>query len=268
MVAARVSRPFPLRSSAALILVAAFTLLAPNLARAATTIGPVPTDPGPEEQTQTISWPEGSLIFTIAGPAGQQLSAPESGTITSWQLYTGEVTSGASVQLRVLEHLSANEYKVVGSGPVQPIDAVSGAEAKKAALHRFEVSVPIATGQIVGVSLFRHSSILLPALPAVEEEGWEYGCLTCETGPLADGEAASANPIPHQWVALTAEIGGSAGGGGCVGTACPAPPVLAPAPIVPPVTVPSQIKKKCKKGKRLKHGHCVKKHKKKHRHHH
>lgn len=250
------------RSTAIAVAVTALALVAPGLGQAATILGPVPTNPGPESTIQAISWPDGSLIFTTAGPAGQQLTAPESGTITSWQLYTNEVSAESSVQLRIISHVAGQEYKVVGSGPVQPIDAISAAVAKKNALHTFQVSVPIAAGQMVGVTLFKKSSPGAEAsLPAVEGMGWGYACLTCGSGkPIADGESASAPTIPDQWVALTAEIGGGGGQGGCVGSLCAAPPAAGgPAPVVP-------AKKKCKKGKRLKHGKCVKKHNKKHRH--
>jgi hypothetical protein len=202
------------------------------------------------------------LIFTTAGPAGQQLAASESGTITSWQLYTNEVGAESSVQLRVLSHVAGQEYKVVGSGPVQPIEAISAAVAKKSALHTFQVSVPIIAGQMVGVTLFRNGSVGPEvSLPAVEGMGWEYACLNCKSGtPIADGESATVSTIPNQWVALTAEISGPGGQGGCVGSLCTGPlPGGGPAPGIP-------TKKKCKKGKRLKHGKCVKKHKKKHRH--
>ncbi len=237
--------------------------MAPGVAQASI-FGPVPTNPGPESSIQAIPWPDGSLIFTTAGPPGQQLTAPESGTITSWQLYTSEVSAESSVQLRVLSHITGQEYKVVGSGPVQPIDAVSAAVAKKNALHTFQVSVPIAAGQMVGVTLFKKNSPGAEAsLPAVAGMGWGYACLTCASGnPIADGESASAPTIPDQWVALTAEIGGAGGQGGCVGSLCAGPPPTGgPGP-----SAPAPAKKKCKKGKRLKHRKCVKKHKKKHRH--
>ncbi len=97
-------------------------LVVPATAQAATIVGPVPTNPGPESSTQAINWPNGSLIFTTMGPAGQQLTAPADGTITSWQLYTDAVGTESSVQLRVLAPLGGKEYKVIRSGPVQPIE--------------------------------------------------------------------------------------------------------------------------------------------------
>ena len=67
---------------------------------------------------------------------------------------------------------------------------------------------------------------------------------------------------------MTAEIDGEGGGTeppACVGSLCSAPTI--PSLTIPPLTLQSpqaQIKpKKCKKGKKLKHGKCVKKHKKK-----
>ncbi len=90
-------------------------------------------------------------------------------------------------------------------------------------------------------------------------------------GPLADGKSATVSPIPNQWVALTAEIDGERGGGEesgtqpptCIGNPCSLPTI--PSLTLPPLTLPSpmaaQPKKKCKKGKKLKHGKCVKKHK-------
>lgn len=242
--------------------------MAPAAAQAATAIGPVPTNPGPESSTQAINWPNGSVIFTTAGPAGQQLTAPADGTITSWRLYTDAVGTESSVQLRVLAPLGGKEYKVVRSGPVQPIDAVSSGVAKKNALHTFQVSVPISAGEMVGVDLFRSStSALLPALPAVEGQGWQYACLTCEAGPVADGGSAMAETIPNQWVAMTAEIDGEGGTEppACVGNLCSTPTI--PSLTIPPLALASpqaQPKpKKCKKGKKRKHGKCVKKHKKK-----
>lgn len=245
-------------------------LMAPAAAHGSTTIGPVPTNPGPESSIQAILWPDGSLIFTTAVPPGQQLTAPASGTITSWRLYTDAVGTESSVQLRVLAPLGGKEYKVVRSGPVQPIDAVSSGVAKKNALHVFQVSVPISAGEMVGVALFhKNASLLLPALPATEATGWQYGCLTCEAGPVADGGSATAQPIPNQWVAMTAEIDGEEGGGteppSCIGSLCSTPTI--PSPSIPPLTLQSpQSKpksKKCKKGKKRKHGKCVKKHRKK-----
>ncbi len=123
---------------------------------------------------------------------------------------------------------------------------------------------------MVGVALFRSStSPLEPALPAVEGLGWQYGCLTCEAGPVADGGSAMAQTVPNQWVAMTAEIDGEGGGTeppACVGSLCSAPTIpTIPSLALPPLALQSpqaQIKpKKCKKGKKLKHGKCVKKHK-------
>jgi len=158
---------------------------------------------------------------------------------------------------------------VIRSAPVQPIDAVSSGTAKKNALHTFQVSLPISAGELVGVALFRSStSALEPALPAVEGLDWQYGCLTCEAGPVADGGSAMAQTVPDQWVAMTAEIDGEGGSTEppiCVGSLCSIPTI--PSLAIPPLTLQSpqtQIKpKKCKKGKKLKRGKCVKKHKKK-----
>ena len=67
--------------------------------------------PGPRKHHSGDPLAGRSLIFTTAGPPGQQLTAPESGTITSWQLYTNEVSAESSVQLRVLSHSQPRNTK-------------------------------------------------------------------------------------------------------------------------------------------------------------
>jgi hypothetical protein len=237
-------------------------------ASAATYLGPNPPLNGEPEHTQAILFASPVVLVTVAGPPGQVLTAPVSGVITSWRLYTGEVKgAAATAQLRVLKLKTGTEYEAVRSGPVQTVDEVTAAVANKSYMHEFKVSVPISAGETIGVGLSTvltpPQSYVLPALPAVEGQGWKYGCMGCATPPPEDGHSAIAAVVENQWVAMSAQIEPDVNHNGlgdetqepasCVGACGGSGPAPAPAP-------------KCKKGKRLKHGKCVKRHKKKHHH--
>ena len=211
-------------------------------------------------------------LLTTAGPSGQVLTAPSSGVITSWRLYTGEVKgSAATAQLRVLKNVGGDEFEAVRSGPAQPVDEVSAATANKSFMHEFKVSVPISAGETIGVglaSVFTPSpSYVLPALPVVEGQGWKYGCIGCLSPNPEDGHTGTATVTESQWVAQTAQIEADENHDGLGDeTQEPAGACLSNCGGSNPPG-PSNVKKKCKKGKRLKHGKCVKKkHHRKHHH--
>jgi hypothetical protein len=263
----------PCRALALPLVIAGLLALWAGTASAATYLGPNPPLNGEPEHTQAILFAAPVVLVNVAGPPGQVLTAPVSGVITSWRLYTGEVKgAAATAQLRVLKLKTGNEYEAVSSGPVQPVDEVTAAVANKSYMHEFKLSLPISAGETIGVGLANvltpPQSYVLPALPAVEGQGWKYGCMGCATPAPADGSSATAAVVENQWVAMSAQIEPDENHNGlgdetqepaaCVGACGGSGTGPAPAP----------AKTKCKKGKRLKHGKCVKRHKKKHPHHH
>lgn len=245
------------------LLVGGMLAFSAGSASASTYIGPNPAT-GDPEHTQTILFSYPVVLFNVAGPAGQVLTAPSSGVITSWKLYTGEVKgAAATAQLRILKLKAGVEYEAIRSGPVQTVDEVSAVTANKSYMHEFKVSVPISVGETIGVGLrtvSSPSSYVIPALPAVEGQGWKYGCIGCSGPPLEEGQTGTAAVIEDQWVAMSAQIEPDANHNG-LGDETQEPAGSAE-------TLPgTAVKKKCKKGKKLKHGKCVKK-KHRHKHHH
>lgn len=250
------------RASSFLLLVLA--CLAPSTAGAAVTLGP--EDPNPLSiPAQTINWSSGALLFTASAPPGVQLTAPTDGVITSWLVYTDDVGLGAAVQLRVLTPAGSKSYAVGAAGPVEPIAPITPSDAQyRNVPHAFAAQVPIAAGQIVGVSFTRAAgSFVLPVLPAQSDMGWEYGCLApgCASEVPTGPTPVPATQIKDQWLAMNAKMEPDVDRDGlgdetqdpCVGACQPSQPVTTPS---------TQQKKKCGKGKKLKRGKCVKKHKK------
>jgi hypothetical protein len=173
--------------------------------------------------------------------------------------------------------MGSKSYAVTGAGAVEPMAPVTPSEAQhNRILHTFPAQLPIAAGQIVGVSLTRAAgSFVLPVLPV--QKGWEYGCLGaggCISEVPTDNTPVTARHLPEQWLAMNAQLEPDVDRDGlgdetqdpCVGV-CPTdggnttPPASTPAPIA----TPAPKKKPCAKGKkRNKRGKCVKKQKKKH----
>lgn len=251
--------------------------LAPAGAGAAVTLGPLDPNPTPD-LSQAVNWPSGSLLFTAKAVPGVQLTAPSDGVITSWKFYTDDVGPEVTAQLRILAPAGKKKYAVVGGGTVEPLAPANpmGSEVKNV-LHEFKSQVPIAAGQIVGVSFTHPSggSFVLPVLPVAV--GWEYGCLGpggCVSAIPTDANPVTARHVDEQWLAMNAQFEPDVDGDGrgdetqdpCVGICAPpvTPPGSAPAPAAAtttPVVTPTVKKKKCRKGKKLKRGKCVKKHK-------
>jgi hypothetical protein len=259
------------------LLVLVVALCAPAAAAASVTIGPSNPNPNPSG-SQAINWPSGALLFTAAAPPEVQLTAPSDGVITSWLLYTDDVGSNATAQLRTLAPAGPKTYAVTGAGPVEQLAAITptGMDVHNV-LHTFSAQVPISAGQMVGVSLTRAAgSFVLPVLPAQSTGGWEYGCLGpgCASEVPTDGSPAVATQIKEQWLAMNARIEPDVDHDGygdetqdpCVGT-CPSGQAgTSPATTsTPPAATPVVQPKKCKKGKKLKRGKCVKKKHRKHK---
>jgi hypothetical protein len=219
--------------------------------------------------SQAINWPSGSLLFTATAP-GVQLTAPADGVITGWQFYTDDVGPGVTAQLRTLTPAGSKSYAVTGAGAAEPLTPVTPSEAEHNRIqHAFSARLPIAAGQIVGISLSRPAdSFVRPVLPV--QTGWEYGCLGpggCISEVPTDGNPVPAKQIKELWVAMNAQFEldidhdglGDETQDPCVGICQPS---LAGPPPAAPVMAPTVAKKKCGKGKKLKRGKCVKKHRK------
>jgi hypothetical protein len=142
-------------------------------------------------------------------------------------------------------------------------------------LHAFKSQVPIAAGQIVGVSFTRPAaSSVLPVVPIAA--GWEYGCLGggCASAIPSDANPVTASQYKELRAAMNAQFEADVDGDGlgdetqdpCVGICAPPliPPASTPPGATPPVTMPPATtppkKKKCSKGKKRKRGKCVKRH--------
>ena len=133
----------------------------------------------------------------------------------------------------------------------------------------FQVSVPISAGEMVGVALFHKLEPPAPRARRHRSLGLAVRLPHLRIGPCGRRRIGTAHPIRDQWVAMTAEIDGEEGGGteppSCIGSLCSTPTI--PSLTIPSLTLqspqPALRPKKCKKGKKRKHGECVKKHKKK-----
>jgi hypothetical protein len=246
-------------------------LIAPGAAGAATILGPADPNPEPQE-TQAVNWPSGSTAFTAAAPPGVQLTAPSDGVITSWRLYTDDTYPESGVRLRTIAPLGPNTFVVTGADRVEPLPVISAAgDLEHNVLHTFSSRLPIASGEIVGVTLLRAASGsgIIPVLPI--GNGWAYACVNGGCVEAADGSAFTPFQFSTgQWLAMNATLEADADGDGfgdetqdaCVGACLPSPtPVnnVFPVPIGPPAAAP---RKRCKKGQRLtKRGKCVKRRK-------
>ncbi len=255
-----------MKKTGAFLVALACSLVLPGIAGAAVTLGPASPNPNPAT-AQALNFAKPVLLFTASGPASAQLTAPSAGVITGWQFYTDDVNGeGVTAQLRTLTPSGPKTYVVSGGGAVEPIAPVDASGAtEKNVQHTFSAQLPISAGQMVGVTVSHPEGTAQArvVLPAEEGMGWEFGCLGAGCGhpePVL-GTPELASQVPNQWLALNARVEPDVDHDGlgdetqdtCVG-ACQ-PPAPAPA------------KKKCRKGKKLKHGKCVKKHKKHHKHH-
>src|SRR5215203_2314929 len=215
-------------------------LMAPATAGAATTLGPENPNPDPGN-TQAINWPSGSLLFTELAPPGVQLIAPFGGVVTSWRLYTDDTYPESAVQLRTLAPLGPKTYAVTGGDKVQPLPVISATGAlTHNVLHIFSARMPIAAGELVGVSLLKAASgsAIVPVLPV--GEGWQYGCVngSCGAGGQ-EGAPWTAAHSAEQWLAMNATLEpdvdldglGDESQDACVGACLPSPaPTPTPAP--------------------------------------
>lgn len=149
---------------------------------------------------QAINMPPPTLLFNASAPPGIRLAAPAGGVITRWRMHVGDVAAGNTLRLRVLEPVGAGEYRVVRSGPLHTMPALTG-QANQVA---FDVSVPVAAGQIVGAQVDRPVAganevtlVHITEAPAGWTNGYFLGSVPADgdtgTATISDGTIAGAS---------------------------------------------------------------------------
>jgi hypothetical protein len=245
------------------------SLLVVGVAEASTTLGPAEPNPDPSSAF-SVPYPSGALFFNTTAPAGNVLTTPGEGTVTSWRFYTDKVGPGATVQLYALTPTGGNNFTVDAAGPKEPLGEVepSGPEANNV-LHSFTSDLAVPAGALLGVRMEYPAGGTIDPVYYLSASSWRMGCLggACPAVPASGGTATASSYVGQLAMNATFESPSLPGGGAtptCVG-ACGIPPATTtPAPSVPPTTAPKK-KVTCKTGKRLVHGRCVKKKHHKHK---
>jgi hypothetical protein len=183
--------------------------------------------------------------------------------ITSWQVYTDRAGPEATVQLRVLAQEVGGKFALVGGGPISPVPEMptTSGPTLRNVQHVFATRVPISTGQMVGTA-FAHAAGSYIYWVRSFETGFNEGCFGtfCGAGKAVPPDGQPTEPFisSNTYLAMNATLEPDTDRDGygdetqdaCIGT-CPGPQIT--------VDSTTKTKKKCKKGKRLKHGKCVKK---------
>ncbi len=244
------------------LLILVFAAAVPAAANAAITVGPANPNPKPSVAV-SASYPSGVLLFTKTAPPAAVLVAPSEGVITSWRLYTDDVGPGATAQLYALTAVG-EEHRVdaIGSKESVPPVKAEGTEDQNV-LPVFSARLPVAAGALLGARL-EYTDSGNPLKPVYYLDPiFSFG--TMAAPPPVGGSAKAASYVGYLAMNATLEPDADHDGYGdetqdsCVGVCAP------PAPIATVVAPPATTKKKCKKGKKLKRGKCVKKKRKHHK---
>jgi hypothetical protein len=164
-------------------------------------------DPDPAT-SQAINYPSPAVLFNVGAPVGVRLLTPVSGIVTRWTVYTGDVSNGSSLQLRVIEPQGGNNFRMIASGPVETLQAGSG----QAVQRSFAARVPIAPGQGIGfVKAHPSPGFLEVTMPLVvpAPSPWIRGHIT---PPPPDGSSGMATiedspgPGSDLFFVLSAEV--------------------------------------------------------------
>ena len=159
--------------------------------------------------SQAVSWPSPSVLFNVGAPADTPLLASSSGVITRWRLYTGDVTAGSTLQLRVILPEGGDNYRMIASGAVETLPQSLG----QSNLQSFTSNLPIIAGQGVGVIKTHPGGgfleVTVPqSVPAPSP--WRWGSIS---PPPVDGASGGAaifdNPGPggvDGFLAFSADI--------------------------------------------------------------
>jgi hypothetical protein len=255
---------------AAVILTILFSLLVVTVAEASTTLGPAEPNPEPSGAF-SVPYPSGALFFNKSAPAGNMLTTPGEGTITSWRFYTDKVGPGATVQLYALTPAGAGGFTVDAAGPKEALAEIepSGPEANDV-LHGFTSDLAVPAGALLGVRMEYPVGGTIDPVYYLSASSWSMGCLggACPAVPATGGTATASSYVGQLAMNATFEPIPAAAGGGttptCVG-ACGTPPATTtPAPTVQAMNTAPK-KAICRKGKRLVHGRCVRKKHHKHK---
>jgi hypothetical protein len=196
---------------ACVALVALAALVAAACFAAAPAHGYVPLGPSHDPDpaaSQAINYPSPAVLFNVGAPVGVRLVTPVPGIVTRWTVYTGDVSNGSSLQLRIIEPQGGNNFRMIASGPVETLQAGNG----QAVQRTFAARVPIAPGQGIGFVKTHPSpgflEVTMPlAVPAPSP--WARGHIT---PPPPDGSSGMATiedspgPGSDLFFVLSAEV--------------------------------------------------------------
>jgi hypothetical protein len=181
----------------AVIFAALTSLLLVAVAEGSTTLGPAEPNPDPPAAF-SAPYPSGALFFNKTAPAGNVLTTPGEGTITSWRLYTDKVGAGATVQLYALTPAGGDNFTVDTAGPKEPLAEIepAGAEADDV-LHSFTSDLAVPAGALLGVRMEYPVGGTIDPVYYLSASSWSMGCLggACPAVPAAGGTATASSYV-------------------------------------------------------------------------
>jgi hypothetical protein len=197
--------------------------LAPSAAMANVTIGsPLSSATNASEQTA------GSTVYAQTSLAGAQLTSPVDGTIVTWSVRGAQTNGGATTNTLTLRDVQPSGGQIVGVSSSAPQTFPNDIDDD--VLRTFSTSLPIHVGDQIALSAGPNTAVPLAFYSGPTFE---------EFNPFGDG-SSSGSPT---FIGLQGELQFNAD--------------IATAAV--PTPIPH---KKCKKGRKLKKGKCVKKKKK------
>jgi hypothetical protein len=171
----------------------------------------------------------GSVVYAQTALAGAQLTSPLDGTLVTWRV-RGAQTNGLHPNILTLRVVHPSGGELVGVASSAPEMFPNNIDDD--VLRTFSTSLPIHVGDQIALAAGANTAAPLASYPGPTFE---------EFNPFADGSSSGAPTFPS--------IAGELQFNADIATATPQPPGPTP-------------HKKCKKGRKLKKGKCVKKKKK------
>jgi PASTA domain len=149
--------------AARLLVLLGFALAASGWAAAssdaAVTLGsPLAIEPTSTAECGNEETGRGCLLVNDAIPS-RELAAPFSGVIVRWHVRLGTATEAQAIRIRVLKRVAPEEFKIVGSSPLELVP-------KGAGTYAFPAALPIAAGDEVGIESDNEKTISLTATSA------------------------------------------------------------------------------------------------------
>jgi hypothetical protein len=208
-----------------------FGALVPGAAMANVTIGS-----SLSRATNASEITAGSTVYAQTALAGAQLRSPVDGTVVRWRVRGAQTNGMANPNVLTLRVVRQSGSEIVGVSSSAPKTVPNNIDDD--VLRTFSTSLPIHIGDRIALGAGLTTSVPLAFYSGPTFE---------EFNPFADGSSSGAPTFPSR----TGELQFNAD----IATTAPPGPTttqpLAPAP-----------HKKCKKGRKLKKGKCVKKKKK------